>query len=271
MIDDLKILFIGGNHLRHLYYLNEINKIFPITSAIIENRVNGTSEKIPVPPSELSDHDKNNFLQHFSQRLETEKVFFGNQILPDIPILNIEESELNSQKTTNFVKLAKPDIVLIFGCHLIKDPLLSVLPKHSINLHGGLSPRYRGTATMFWPFYFLEPNHVGTTFHYIVSEPDAGNVIHQSTPTLDYGDKIHDVACKTILESAKDAIKLIEIFKRNKKWNVFKQKYTGKNFLENDFRAEHLRIIYDLYSNEIVDHFLDKKIKPKHPNLIKQF
>jgi len=271
MIDDLKILFIGGNHLRHLYYLNEINKIFPITSAIIENRVNGTSEKIPVPPSELSDHDKNNFLQHFSQRLETEKVFFGNQILPDIPILNIEESELNSQKTTNFVKLAKPDIALIFGCHLIKDPLLSVLPKHSINLHGGLSPRYRGTATMFWPFYFLEPNHVGTTFHYIVSEPDAGNVIHQSTPTLDYGDKIHDVACKTILESAKDAIKLIEIFKRNKKWNVFKQKYTGKNFLENDFRAEHLRIIYDLYSNEIVDHFLDKKFKPKHPNLIKQF
>ena len=271
MINDLKILFIGGNHLRHSYYLNQINKIFPLTSAIIENRVKGTSEKIPVPPSELSNHDKNNFLKHFSQRLETEKVFFGNQTLPNIPILNIEEFELNSQKTTNFVKLAKPDIVLIFGCHLIKDPLLSVLPKHSINLHGGLSPRYRGTATMFWPFYFLEPNHVGSTFHYIVSEPDAGNVIHQSTPILEYGDKIHDVACKTIVQSAKDAIKLLEIFRKNRKWNIFKQKYSGKNFLENDFRTEHLRIIYDLYDNDIVNHFLDKKINPKHPNLIKQF
>ena len=51
MINDLKILFIGGNHLRHSYYLNQINKVFPLTSAIIENRVKGTSEKIPVPPS----------------------------------------------------------------------------------------------------------------------------------------------------------------------------------------------------------------------------
>ena len=271
MINNLKICFIGGNHLRHLFYLNEINKIFPINSAIIENRSNGTNEKVPTPPLELSDHDKKIFLQHFSQRLETEQAFFGNQTLPKMPILNIEESELNSQKTADFINLVNPDLVIIFGCHLIKDPLLSVLPKHSINLHGGLSPRYRGTATMFWPFYFLEPNHVGTTFHYIVSEPDAGNVIHQSTPILDYGDKIHDVACKTIVESAKDAIKLLEIFKTNKKWNVFKQKYSGKNFLENDFRSEHLRIIYDLYNNDIVDHFLDKKINPKHPNLIKQF
>jgi len=271
MIDNLKICFIGGDHLRHLYYLNEINKIFPITSAIIENRSNGTNEKIPTPSPELSDHDKNNFLQHFSQRLETEKVFFGNQILPKIPILNIEESELNSQKTSDFIKLVNPDLVIIFGCHLIKDPLLSVLPKHSINLHGGLSPKYRGTATMFWPFYFLEPNHVGTTFHYIVSEPDAGSVIHQSTPTLEYGDKIHDVACKTIIQSAKDIIELITIFKKNNKWDIFPQKSTGKNFLENDFRTEHLRVIYDLYNNDIVDHFLDKKINPKPPNLIKQF
>lgn len=271
MFDNLKILFIGGDQLRHLYYLNQIHKIFPVTSAIIENRVSGTNIQVPIPPSDLSEHDKNNFLKHFSQRFESEKVFFGNQALPDIPILNIEQSELNSNKTTDFVKSINPDLVLIFGCHLIKDPLLSVLPKHTINLHGGLSSRYRGTATMFWPFYFLEPNHVGTTFHFIVSEPDAGNVIHQSVPTLEYGDKIHDVACKAILQSSKDIIKLIEIFKKNGKWNIFPQKSTGKNFLENDFKTEHLRIIYDLFDNDIVDNFLDNKIKPKTPNLIKQF
>jgi len=271
MNNNLKILFIGGNHSRHLYYLNQIHKSFPICSAILENRSSGTSAKIPVPPLEISPHDKSNFLKHFSNRLKTEKKFFGEPTIPDIPILNIEESELNSKKTVDFLKSFEPDIVLLYGCHLIKEPLLSVLPIHSINLHGGLSPRYRGTATMFWPFYFLEPNHVGTTFHYIVSEPDAGNVIHQTIPILEYGDKIHDVACKTIIQSSKDVVNLLEIFKKNKKWNIFQQKGTGKNFLEGDFRAENLRVIYDLFDDDIVDHFLEGKIKPKHTTLIRQF
>ena len=76
MFDNLKIVFIGGDQLRHLYYLNQIHKIFPVSSAIIENRVSGTNIQVPIPPSDLSEHDKNNFLKHFSQRFESEKVFF---------------------------------------------------------------------------------------------------------------------------------------------------------------------------------------------------
>ncbi len=271
MTKKLKILFIGGDHPRHLHYLNTINKSFSLVGAVIEQRRIGTNEKIPVPPLNISEHDKSNFLKHFSNRFDAEKIFFKNPTIPSIPVLKIEESELNSKNTTDFVKSKNPDVVLIFGTHLVKDPLLSVLPKHTINLHGGLSPRYRGTATMFWPFYFLEPNHVGATFHYIVSEPDAGNIIHQSVPILEKGDKIHDVACKTIIQASKDVIKLLEILERNGEWQIFKQKGTGKNFLERDFRPEHLQIIYDHFHDNIVDEFLDGNITPKPPNLITQF
>lgn len=75
MINNLKICFIGGNHLRHLFYLNEINKIFPINSAIIENRSNGTNEKVPTPPLELSDHDKKIFYNIFHKDLKLNKLF----------------------------------------------------------------------------------------------------------------------------------------------------------------------------------------------------
>ena len=271
MTKKLKILFIGGDHPRHLYYLNTIHQSFSVVGAVIEQRRIGTNEKIPVPPSDITEHDKVNFVKHFSNRFNAEKNFFGNPTIPTIPLLKIEKSELNSQNTSNFVRTNNPNVVLIFGSHLIKEPLLSSLPKHTINLHGGLSPRYRGTATMFWPFYFLEPNHVGTTFHYIVSEPDAGNVIHQSVPSLEKGDKIHDVACKTIIQASKDVIKLLEILEQNSEWKIFKQKGTGKNFLEQDFRPEHLRIIYDQFNDKIVDEFLGGQISPKPPNLFTQF
>lgn len=269
--ESMKIIWIGGNHPRHLYYLNSINNAFPISGMILERREGGTNSSVVEAPTELNEHDKKNFIKHFTNRKNAEERFFINQKLPEIKRLDISEMELNTEKTIKFIESISPDLVLTFGCHLIKDPLFSKLPKHTINMHGGLSPRYRGTATMFWPFYFLEPNHVGVTFHYIISEPDAGSIIHQSVPKLEYGDTIHDVACKAVISGSNDIVELLKIFERDRKWKTFVQRGTGKNFLERDFRAEHLKVIYDLYDDKIVDRFLDGTITPSNPNLIRQF
>ena len=171
----------------------------------------------------------------------------------------------------NFVKSINPDVVLIFGSDLIKEPLLSILPKQTLNLHLGISPRYRGAATLFWPFYFLEPNYAGSTFHYIISEPDAGDIVHQCIPKLDSSDGIHDVASKTVITSANDAIKLLDILEKGGQWIRNKQKGTGKNFLSGDFKPEHLRLIYGTFNDDIVNHYLQKKLNPKSPNLVRQF
>jgi len=263
----MKILFIGGSHPRHLYYANKIHEKFPFSGAIIQIREN----IIPQPESYLEDHDKQNFLKHFRNRENLERKYFGKQEFPDCSLLKTSKDELNSEKSSEFVDKIKPDLVLIFGCSLIKDPLYSKLPENSINLHLGLSPRYRGSATLFWPFYFMEPNFAGSTFHQIVSEPDAGNIIHQSVPDLEVDDTIHDVACKTIIHSTKDALRLLKKIDEKKQWKRFVQKGTGKNFLHSDFKAEHLRVIYDIFNDDMVKYYLKDKLKSKKPNLIRQF
>ena len=265
--DKIKIAWIGGSHSRHLYFLNQINNKFQLIGGILEKRENS----MPEPPDSISELDRKNFIRHFKQRDLNEKKYFGNQDIPKIHILNVKENELNSEKSVQFINKLNPDLVIIFGCGLIKNPLFNVLPVNSINLHLGLSPRYRGSATLFWPFYFLEPNLAGTTFHYIVDEPDAGDIIHQSVPILETGDGIHDVSCKAVITATKDAIKLIEIFKSKMFFKRFKQRATGKNFLTNDFKPQHLRLIYNCYDDDIVDKFLEGKLVSKNLKLIKQF
>ena len=55
---------------------------------------------------------------------------------------------------------------------------------------------------MFWPFYFLKPQFAGLTLHNISDKPDAGDIFHQSTPSLIKGDGIHNVGTKVVINGS---------------------------------------------------------------------
>lgn len=261
----MKIIFIGGTHGRHLYYANAVHNTFGLAGIISETREN----IVPKPPNGLQKIDHDNFIKHFENRDNAEKKFFGNQSSPDCKTISVEPENLSGKESVRFINEIKPDIVLTFGCKIIKKPLFSVLPKHTLNLHMGLSPQYRGTATLFWPFYFMEPTYAGSTFHYLVSETDAGDVVHQSIPEIKKGDKIHDVACRAVIQSVADILILLDMFKDKGEWKFYKQKTTGKNFLSSDFKPEHLRIIYNLFGDDMVTQYLEGTLSSRKPNLIR--
>ncbi len=262
-----KILGIFGSHPRHLYYANQINKAFPLAGAIIQQR----GGMMPKQPLDISKRDARLWDIHFSNRVKAEDMYFGQQEFPDTEQRVIGATQLESKMSVDFVKEINPDIVLVFGCGMIRGDLAEVLPDLSINLHLGLSPRYRGAATLFWPFYFLEPQWAGCTFHKIVYEPDAGEILHQCSPILWRGDKIHDTAARAVIEATDDMIKLLN---PNCDWHsdsFIKQTTTGKNFLSRDFQPAHLRLIYEVYDDDIVDQYLDGNLKRHKPKLVRQF
>jgi len=263
----MKIIWIGGNHPRHLFFGNALHKEFGLAGAIIQLREN----ILPQPPDDITELDRQNFIRHFENRLKAEKKYFGRQKLPDCPRLEVAADRLNSGASANFVRSINPDATMIFGSDLIKDDLLSALPANTVNLHLGLSPRYRGAATLFWPFYFMEPAYAGCTFHYIVSEPDAGDVVHQVVPKMEKSDTIHDVACKAVEAATLDALRLLSVFKEKGPWKRFKQKGSGRNFLSNDFKPEHLRVNYNIFSDDMVRHYMEGRIISRRPKLMRQF
>ena len=285
-----KILFIGGTHPRHLYYANQIHERYPLAGAVLEDR--GSMK--PEEPDNMEGILRSYWAEHFYNRAGAEDYYFSKPEYPDVVRIAISNKILNTYRVLDFVKEINPDIALIFGCGMIKGELAEVLPELTINLHLGLSPRYRGAATLFWPFYFLEPQWAGCTFHKIVDEPDAGDILHQCVPPLKRGDKIHEVACKAVVKATEDMIRLLTQYKYNasyretggyvvldatewgpsespKPWKFYPQSATGKNFLSRDFQPSHLRMIYETYNDDIVDQYLDGNLKQHKPKLVRQF
>ena len=82
------------------------------------------------------------------------------------------------------------------------------------------------------------------------------------------GQGIHDVANNVIKVSKKDLKKIIEKIIQNKKLKFTRQKKEGKTFYTNTFKPHHLKVIYDLFDNKIVDYFL-KNTTQKKLNIIK--
>lgn len=263
----MRLILFSGTHSRHLFIMSEVLKHCDEVLSIIMER----EEVIPSVPKSLNNHDKLLFEKHFANRKRIEDKNYGDlhfeKVFENCKSLVVSHDELNSVKVANEVSDFRGDMAFIFGSGLILNPVFSALPKNKINIHLGLSPWYRGAATLFWPFYLLQPQFCGVTFHQISNEPDAGELIHQLVPRLELGDTIHDVGAKCIIEAKNDLHVFFNFWKLNQSFPSSKQKVSGRNWLQSDFHPSMLRIIYDLFDDKIVDLFLKGEISGRLPRL----
>jgi methionyl-tRNA formyltransferase len=263
----LKIIIFTGSHARHLYVHQEVIRHSTECAIVLMER----EQIIPNIPSGIPKVDQRNWERHFAERNEIEVTAYGHlhpeSVFSNMSLHKCRPETLNSDATANFVRDFNPGMAFIFGTDLIKDPVHSALPEIRINLHLGLSPWYRGSATLFWPFYFLQPQFAGATFHQIVPEADAGGILHQTVPVLESADGIHDVGVKTVVKAKYDLAKLLKLYTQNG-WEYQKQKSSGRLFLTRDFEPHHLRMIYNLYDNNIVDAYLNGALGSRKPVLV---
>jgi len=92
--------------------------------------------------------------------------------------------DINAADQITWLKDMRPDVVAICGASIMKEEILSVPSKGSLNLHGGLSQEYRGLFTTDWAIHNEQPEYVGSTVHYVSPGIDDGNIIYQSRPEI---------------------------------------------------------------------------------------
>ena len=264
----MKVLLATGNHPRHKYLTRLLKETGFLNALIIEKRENF----IPSPPENLDNLTKTYFVTHFQKRNQAEDDIF-DYLTNEVDFNNLLEilpGEINNQKTLDFIAKNQPDILITFGIGILNRNFLSVAPKEIWNIHGGLSPWYKGAITHFWPSYHLQPQYTGCTIHYINSKIDAGAIIHQTPAVLEYNDGLHQLSCKSLKIALQVIVPLLSSIKKSNKLKGVTQKSTGKLWLKKDWAPQHLKMIYGLYEDKIVNAYLDGDLAQNKPHLIQQ-
>jgi methionyl-tRNA formyltransferase len=113
------------------------------------------------------------------------KKYYDEKFLhwPDAP--KIEVPNINDKETEQFTRELKPDLIVVSGTALIKEPLISIPASVGIiNLHTGLSPYVKGGPNCTnWCIANNTFQLVGNTIMWLNAGIDAGNII--TTETVD--------------------------------------------------------------------------------------
>jgi len=263
----MRVVLVIGSHPRHAYIARSLAKAGFLSAMVIEVR----EAHIPQAPEMLDPELKALFNLHFAKRSESETNFFGAADLPDVAKIYVPMEELNSSKVVDFIRSQRPDVLISYGVHVLSDEIIGLSQRESWNIHGGLSPWYRGTTTHFWPSYFLEPQMTGMTLHNLTQKIDGGAIVHQTSAEMVRGDGLHDLACRAVKGIGDELPRVIQLLEEKGKLEKKEQKTSGKLWNWRDWRPEHLRIVYGLFDDKIVDLVLDGKIEGKIPKLFRQF
>ena len=101
-------------------------------------------------------------------------------------------------------KLAPDYLFSFYYRHMIPAELLACAKIAALNMHGSLLPKYRGRAPVNWAILHGETK-TGATLHVMEAKPDAGDIVGQSTVSINPDETATDVFGK-VSKAAVDVI-----------------------------------------------------------------
>ena len=201
-------------------------------------------------------------LAHLDARDRSEEDFFSKfvKLAPDCskPVY-VPRGAINEVAVAQNIIDLQPDLLIAYGCSIVKDPLLSAFPGKFLNVHLGLSPYYRGSGTNFWPFVNQEPEYAGLTFMYIDAGVDTGDIIHQVRPRIFPGDTIHQIGNRLIGDMVMVYANIIRNFDDLEMLEQLPVPKDEKVYMRKHFSAEATEKMYQNFADGMIQDYLDHK------------
>ena len=98
--------------------------------------------------------------------------------IPENKIKNV--FSVNAAETINLLKKINPDIIIVSGTRIISKKVIDSVGCRFINLHAGITPKYRGVHGTYWALANKDSENSGVTVHFVDEGIDTGNIIYQS-------------------------------------------------------------------------------------------
>lgn len=88
-------------------------------------------------------------------------------------------NSVNDECTLSMLKTINPDLVIVNGTRIINKKILNSIPAKFINIHAGITPKYRNVHGAYWALVNNDMNHCGVTVHFVDPGIDTGSIIFQ--------------------------------------------------------------------------------------------
>tara|TARA_Y100000310_G_C20659546_1_gene803920 strand:- start:745 stop:1536 length:792 start_codon:yes stop_codon:yes gene_type:complete len=261
---DLDLLVMCANQPRHTYFATRLMQAFPNSLALIENHP-------AIPRTDYSGEVsfKRAELERF---VDTEREYFRefNEIHEGFytghTTRTINYKEINTPENQEHIRGLNPKALAVHSTSIIKPGIINSFPGRILNLHAGLSPYYRGTATNLWPIYNNEPEYIGMTVHYLDEGIDSGEVISQGRPEIEEDDDAHTIGCKNVVLGTEMMIEAIRRLYDGTITSYPQEKGKGKLYKKREFTEEVARKIKENVESGLLREY---SRKPKEVKIIR--
>lgn len=119
------------------------------------------------------------FVPRRKKRIESiiGKYGFKDQKIPENRITRIQT--VHDRELAERLNTFKPAVIFINGTRILKKDFLDAVDCPVVNIHVGITPKYRGVHGGYWALRNGEPHLFGVTLHWVDKGIDTGNVIAQ--------------------------------------------------------------------------------------------
>jgi methionyl-tRNA formyltransferase len=91
----------------------------------------------------------------------------------------VDVPTVNDQETTEILHRLQPRVVVVNGTRIISARVLAAVDAVFINMHAGVTPKYRGVHGAYWALYNGDCENAGVTVHLVDRSVDGGPILYQ--------------------------------------------------------------------------------------------
>lgn len=253
-IKKIKLVILTSGAKRHKFFANFLAEKFDVVGVVSETK------RPLASTADIEEHPA--VAAHKKEIAIGEEKYFGKHAvfnLPEDRVLHLEFGHINDPEVFQWIKSRAPDYLALFGTDIIRPPILSEFENRIVNMHLGLSPYYRGSATSFWPLVYGEPECIGATIHLAIQKIDAGMMLGQIRPVMVLGDGPQDIGCKTIIAGTELMSRLILEYAEGKLNLKAQDLSIGRVFRKKDFNPEAVLKMKENFSKGMIEEFLQNR------------
>lgn len=221
----MKALILTSNSLRHRYFARTVAGYFDAPIALVEEKKNYYAQQRDQSPVVRA---------HFERIDVAEKLWFADAGDATYPEMR-QVGDINDPDLVTWAVRQRFDVLCLFGTAILGRPWLDAFPTKIINLHLGLSPFFRGSATLFWPFVDRELEHLGTTIHLATAKVDAGEILARVAPDLRAGETYYDITSRLIRDSINRFPSVVSAYLEGRIRPAGQEDIAGKLYRKADF------------------------------------